>query len=82
MAEATRRRGPASTIDGESGYLTGAACPTAPDNGRISEPDVAFDAIVFSGGRMYQIGLDGDIDLAYFKAVLETLRLDPAQAID
>ena len=49
---------------------------------RISDRDIGFDALVFAGGRVYQIGFDGDVDLAYFKAILATVRLDPAQATD
>lgn len=72
---------PRLVIDGVSGYLDLADCPVPVDS-RISDPDVGFDALVFAGGRVYQIGFDGDVDLAYFKAILATVRLDPAKAID
>jgi hypothetical protein len=73
---------PRIPIDGVSGYLTGAYCPSTPDKGKISERDIYFDAVVFAGGRVYQISFDGDVDKGYFEAVLATLRLDPSQAID
>ena len=68
-------------ISGARGYLDAAACAW-PADGRISDPDVWFDAIVFSGGRVYQIGLDGNVDLAAFRAILATVTLDPSAAID
>ena len=72
---------PRLPISGASGYLDADACGWPADE-RVSEPDVWFDAIVFSGGRVYQIGLDGNVDLAYFKAVLAEVTLDPSSAID
>ena len=41
-----------------------------------------FNAFVFAGDRVYQITLDGEVDLAYFEALLATMKLDPASAID
>jgi hypothetical protein len=38
--------------------------------------------IVFAADRVYRIGLDGAVDLGYFEAILATLHLDPASAID
>jgi hypothetical protein len=73
---------PRLAIDGESGYLSGAGCTTPADNGRFAERDVSFHALVFSGGRFYMISLNGDVELADFKALLATIRLDPSSAID
>ena len=70
---------PRLEVDGVSGYLDMADCPV-PIDSRISDRDVGFDALVFAGGRVYQIGFDGDVDLAYFKVILATVRLDPAKA--
>ena len=72
---------PRLPISGASGYLDADACGW-PAEGRVSEPDVWFDAIVFSGGRVYQIGLDGNVDRAAFQAILATVTLDPSAAID
>ena len=68
-------------IDGRSGYLDIGGCPMAADS-TISSPDIQFHAIVFAGGRVYEFGLDGDVDFAYFRAILETIQLNPASAID
>ncbi len=70
---------PRIDIGGQSGYLDAVDCPVPADS-KISDPDISFDALVFSGGRVYQIGLDGDVDLAYFEALLATVQLDPASA--
>lgn len=72
---------PRLSISGASGYIDADACAW-PAEGRISEPDVWFDAIVFAGGRVYQIGLDGNVDRAVFEALLATVSLDPSAAID
>jgi hypothetical protein len=72
---------PRVTVDGRSGYLDLNGCPLASDSD-FSTPDIAFDAIVFAGDRVYRIGLDGVVDLAYFEAILATVQLDPASAID
>ena len=72
---------PRLPISGASGYLDADACAW-PAEGRISEPDVWFDAIVFAGGRVYQIGLDGNVDRATFEALLATVTLDPSAALD
>lgn len=72
---------PRLDVGGERGYLDAVDC-AVPIDERISEHDVSFDALVFSGGRVYQFGLDGDVDLAYFKALLATVRLDPSTAIE
>lgn len=72
---------PRLQIGGVSGYLDRIDCPAGVD-GRISEPDVSFEALAFSGGRVYQIHLDGNVDLDYFKALLATVRLDPSRAVD
>ncbi len=70
---------PRLDIDGMSGYLDMVDCPVPVDS-KIAQRDVGFDALVFAGGRAYQIGFDGNVDLAYFKALLQTMRLDPARA--
>ena len=70
---------PRLDISGVSGYLDAVACPVPADS-KISVRDVSYDALVFSGGRVYQIGLDGDVDLAYFEALLATVQLDPSKA--
>jgi hypothetical protein len=72
---------PRVTVDGRSGYLDLNACPLPADEG-FSTPDVAFNVIVFAADRVYRIGLDGVVDLGYFEAVLATVRLDPASAMD
>ena len=72
---------PRLPIGGTSGYLDAAGCPVPADS-KISPRDVSFDALVFAGGRVYEFGLDGDVDLAYFEALLATVRLDPTKALD
>lgn len=72
---------PRLEIDGMSGYLDMTDCPVPVDS-RISDRDVGFDVLVFSGGRVYAIGFDGNVDLDYFKTLLATVRLDPAAAIN
>lgn len=72
---------PRITVDGRSGYLDLNGCPL-PADANFSTPDVGFDVIVFADGRVYRIGLDGVVDLSYFEAILATVRLDPASAID
>jgi hypothetical protein len=72
---------PRLAIGGASGYLIGADCQVPLDN-RVADRDVAFRAFAFSGGRVYEIRLDGDVDLAYFKAILATVRLTPSSAVD
>ena len=72
---------PRVTVDGRSGYLDLNACPLPADED-FSTPDVAFDVIVFAADRVYRIGLDGVVDFGYFEAILATVRLDPASAMD
>jgi hypothetical protein len=72
---------PRLPIDGRSAYLDLAGCPMNAD-AALSPGDVVFDAFVFSDDRVYQVTLDGDVDLGYFKALVATMRLDPASAID
>ncbi len=72
---------PRLPIDGRSGYLDVAGCPVSAD-AAISPNDQVFEAFVFAGDRVYQIALDGEVDLDYFEALLATMKLDPASAID
>jgi hypothetical protein len=72
---------PQLTVDGASGYLDIAACPLPADS-EFPAPDLLFEVLVFSGGRVYEIGLDGAVDRGYFEAILKTIRLDPASAMD
>ena len=72
---------PRLPIDGQAGYLDLAGCPMNAD-AALSPGDIVFDAFVFSGNRVYQITLDGNVDLAYFRALVATMKLDPASAID
>jgi hypothetical protein len=72
---------PRLTVDGQVGYLDVEACPAAADTG-FSAPDLRFDVIVFSGGRVYEIALDGIVDRGYFEAILATVHLDPTSALD
>jgi hypothetical protein len=72
---------PRIQIDGHSGYLDTSGC-AMPADSKFSIPDVQFNAFVFAGNRVYTIGLDGDVDFGYFRAILDTIRLDPASAVD
>lgn len=72
---------PQLTVDGATGYLDIEACPLPADRG-FSAPDVLYEVIVFSGGRVYQIGLDGAVDRGYIEAILATVHFDPASALD
>jgi hypothetical protein len=72
---------PRLLVDGESGYMDIAGCPMSAD-AALSASDVVFNAFVFVADRVYQITLDGDVDLAYFEAFLATMKLDPGSAID
>ena len=66
---------PRLPVSGSTGYLDADGCPA-------SDRDVWFDLIASSGDRVYQIRLYGNVDLAYFKAVLAAITLDPAAAVD
>jgi hypothetical protein len=72
---------PRVTIDGHSGYLVAVGCPMPADS-TFSTPDIQFQAIVIADGRVYDIELDGNVDRSYFDALVATIRLDPASAID
>ena len=72
---------PRLPIGGQSGYLDTPGCPL-PGDTKFSTPDLEYSAIVFAGGRAYRFSLDGVVDLAYFQAVLDTVILDPANAVD
>lgn len=72
---------PRITIDGRVGYLRLGGCPVAADRA-MSATDVEFEAFVFAADRVYKINFDGDVDLASFEALVSTMTLDPASAID
>ena len=72
---------PRMPIDGRSAYLRLAGCPIYADSA-MSPNDVMFEAFVFADDRVYQITLDGNVDLAFFQAIVATMTLDPATAID
>jgi hypothetical protein len=72
---------PRIEIDGRMGYLDMAGCPTPADSA-FSVPDVQYEAFVFAAGRVYQIGLHGRVDRPYFDAIVATIHLDPASALD
>ena len=72
---------PRVPVDGQLGYLDVEGCPAAVDT-RFSTPDLRFDVLVFAADRVYEITLDGVVDRAYFEAILATVHLDPARALD
>jgi hypothetical protein len=72
---------PRFPVDGKSGYLDSDGCPSSADYA-VSPRDVVYEAFVFAGDRVYQFYLDGDVDLAYFEAIMATVKLDPATALD
>ncbi len=72
---------PRLPIGGESGYLDVNGC----DEASSKDPSVhylAFDALAFSGGRVYQFQFNGQVDLADFKALLATVQFDAPKALD
>jgi hypothetical protein len=72
---------PTLQIDGHTAYLVRDGCPMPADQ-NFSTPDIEFQAIVIADGRVYTIGLDGNVDRAYFDAIVATIRLDPSNAVD
>jgi hypothetical protein len=72
---------PRLPIDGRIGYLVNAGCPMPADRS-FSVPDLQYRAIVIADGRVYDIRLDGNVDRAYFDAIVATIRLDPSSALD
>jgi hypothetical protein len=72
---------PRVIVDEMPGYLDLNGCPMRADQD-ISAPDLTFGVVVFAPDRVYRISLDGVVDLGYFEAILATVRLDPASAID
>ena len=58
------------TIDGVAGQIA------------VHCPDVVQNALVSAGGRGYLILDYGAADMAWFKQVLATVRLDPANVVD
>ena len=67
-------------IGSATGLLDADGCP-AP-NGTIVVDGRLFDAVVIVGGRAYNFTMDGELSHADFLAVLATVTLDPASAID
>ncbi len=67
-------------IGGTTGWIDADGCPatgaTIVPNGRL------FDAVVIVGGRAYNFTMDGQVSHADFLAVLSTLTIDPASAVD
>ena len=74
-------KSPRLAIDGRTGYIVNDACPMPADR-EFSVPDLQYRAIVIADGRVYDIRLDGNIDRAYFDAIVATIRLDPSSALD
>jgi hypothetical protein len=72
---------PRILVDGMSGYLNLNGCALPADH-EFSTPDITFGVLVFAADRVYRIALDGVVDRGYFEAILATVRLDPASAID
>jgi len=72
---------PRLPIGGRSAYLRLAGCPIYADSA-MSANDIMFEAFVFADDRVYQITLDGDVDLAFFEALVATMTLEPSSAID
>jgi hypothetical protein len=72
---------PRLRVDGASAYLDIVGCAT--DAGKqVAARDVSYQAVAFAGGRIYQFTLNGDVDRAYFEAILAGVRLDPSRAVD
>ena len=74
-------KSPRLAIDGRTGYLVTDACPMPADR-QFSVPDLEYRAIVIADGRVYDIRLHGNIDRAWFDAIVATIRLDPSSALD
>jgi hypothetical protein len=72
---------PRLPIDGHLGYLVDSGCPMPADR-QFSVPDLKYRAIVIADDRVYDFQLYGNVDRAYLEAILTTVRLDPASAID
>jgi hypothetical protein len=66
-------------IDGTYGYLDVDGCPNGVDARLAGQ---TFDMLAFAGGRVYQIALDGDVDIGYFEAMIASVHLDPTKALD
>lgn len=71
----------AATIDGQQGVIDQNGCSTDGFGGIVPGGRL-FDAFVVKGDRGYQFTLDGNVDHAYFLAVLGTIKLNPASAVD
>lgn len=62
-------------------HLDVAECP-GPGDITFPARNVGYGAIVFSGDRVYRFSLNGNVDLAYFEALLATVTFDPEHALD
>jgi len=70
---------PRIQIGSVNGYLDGNDCP---GDGSVIAGDRFDEALAFSGGRVYLFWIQGDVDPAWFQAILSTVTLDPSRAID
>jgi hypothetical protein len=72
---------PRIPVGDASGYLARNECPAGVDED-FSVRQVEFEAIAFSGDRVYVFSFGGNVDLAYFEALLANVAFDPEHALD
>jgi hypothetical protein len=65
-----------------TGTLIINGCTIADKPGAMDPNGHAYTVGVVSGGRAYYFILDGAVDPAYLQALLSTVKLDPASAVD
>jgi len=70
---------PRIQIGSVSGYLDGDDCP---GDSAVVAGDRFFEALAFTGGRVYLFWIQGTVDRPSFEAVLSTVQFDPAAAND
>jgi hypothetical protein len=70
---------PRFPIGSLSGYLDGNDCP---GDGSVVAGDRFDEALGFSGGRVYLFWIQGNVDPAWFQAILATVTLEPSAAKD